>query len=113
VTAGLVRQFSLPAHRKMGAGGYKPWLEATKAESNVWAGEALPLGKRVALEVAISEAADLDGVVMLAWVERLLLEAKVLTQKQILIAAGVYLDQQAEILHDRVRVRLWDAKQGE
>jgi hypothetical protein len=48
-----------------------------------------------------------------ACIERLLLEAKVLTQKHLLAAAGVYLDRKDEILKERVRVRLWNAKLGE
>jgi hypothetical protein len=67
----------------------------------------------VIVEVVIAEATKLDGVLVLAWIERLLLEAKVLTQKHLLAAAGVYLDRKDEILKERVRVRLWNAKLGE
>jgi hypothetical protein len=45
------------------------------------------------LEVVFAKAAELGGVVMLAWIA----------------AAGVYLDCKKRNLEERVRVRLWNA----
>lgn len=65
-------------------------------------------GARVGMEVTLSARNRLTApITFLAWVERLMHEAGLLTQAQVLDGVGIHTDRRQEIVADRVRMQLW------
>lgn len=103
-------QIGLPVPRKLGAGGYKPWIEAAREDSHLFLGRKFEGNCSISVTYHKGSIVAREPTTFLMWVRMALIDAQVVSEAQLTDGIGAWPDKRQEIALDRVRVTLLEEK---